>query len=146
MDPTLLILCTSAAGASFVWFLASFLLNRFAGDRQRLAQRLTADPRTSGVDEALSRNTNTILRHHAHALPPFLAKLSVFRNIHKRLVATNPDARPSRFFTKCLILAVAGALIAFLPTHSPLASLVAGLAGLYFPILLLNLRHARRQK
>lgn len=145
MDPTLLILCVSLAGASFVWFLASFLLNRLTGDRQKLAQRLTADPR-SEADELLSRNTNKILRQDAQALPPLLAKLSLFRAVHKKLTATNPDARPSRFFARCLALAAAGAVLGHVSTQSLLASIVAGAAGLCFPVLLLGVRHARRQK
>jgi tight adherence protein B len=147
VNPTLVILCTSLAGACFVWFLASFLLNRFAGDRQKLAQRLTADPRNSDeADDLLARNPNKILRQGARSLPPLLAKLSLFRTIHTKLVTTDPDARASRFLVRCLSVAAAVAALAYLPTASPLASLAAAAAGLYFPVLLLNLRHARRQR
>ncbi|MGE5609102.1 MAG: type II secretion system F family protein [Bacillota bacterium] len=143
MSPTLLTLLISLSTALATWTIAHTVITFLHGDREKLQHRLASDWRGNS-NEILNRSAT--LRPELQGLPDFLARHAFIQNLNHRLIQAYPEANLLYFLIITASIAILlFALVAVL-LQSIFVGLLVGAAALYFPILVINRKRARRQK
>jgi tight adherence protein B len=151
MDGYLLPLIVAAAVATFVWGVISVAAGRGRGERRKLQERLGAEGNGGGSFNAGRRAADGVgksitLNLAVQGVPAFLADRPFIQALNRRMLQAYPDKSLGRFLTTAAIYGAAFGGLTLLVTASVPVGFLAGLAGGYFPFLLLSMKANKRQR
>ena len=142
-NETFLLMLAAAAGiGGFVIVQIVFAITR--GDKDRVKARLAANRQTD--DGGGQRRSIVLPKAYETTAADLFAEATAFRKLKRKLEQIWPDTSVSRFLSIIAIMA-AGAFIgvAWL-TQSLAAGVLTGMIVAPIPLLVLNMKHNKRQK
>ena len=152
MHGMLLPLIVATAVASFVWGIASIVTGSGRGERRRLQERLgegngqgSGRGRGGGGPPELAGKSITI-KLDVEGLPAFLAERPFIQALNRRMLQAYPERSLGRFLMTAAVYAAVFGGITLVVTASFLVGGLAGLAGAYFPFMLLSMKANKRQR
>jgi tight adherence protein B len=129
--------------ALFVWAISVTVVNVLKSEKRKLAQRLSGTGALSGGSAVAA---SIVMQSDDEGLSPLLARSAFMRALHRQLVHAYPDASLTRFLALSAGIALFATLALYTFMDSLPVAFVAGLAGAYFPYMLVCSRKNKRQR
>src|SRR5690348_8972976 len=150
MDGYLLPLIVAMAVATFVWGVVSIAAGGSRGERRKLQERLGGEGNGLGRDRrggaAAEAAKSITLKLEVQGVPAFLADRPFIQALNRRMLQAYPDKSLGKFLTSAAVYAAVIGGLSLLVTASFPVGLLAGLAGAYFPFMVLNSKANKRQR
>jgi len=143
METYLLPIVVAAAVGLAVWAFIALTANPDRKEKRKLSARLSTEQKN---EQATALQRSITRQMEATGLPPGMAQVKFFQNLHRKVIQAWPEGRLQKFLMYVIGGGVGCALISACIFANVYVIVVAMLFGGYVPFFVLNSKRSRRQR